>query len=123
MSDSVLFAGFMDRLYRRLDAIFRRPVARGVKLQEKRRLLSAIPAEFAAWRKEQGIQSCRWFGTGTLNNAEILSLYLYYRHLPLLEKTFQRHGPGVKEFLAAVRSAVAGSPDPLAAVRDLTRKR
>jgi len=120
-ADTLAFAGFIDQLYHRLDQVLSQPGDRSSKLEAKARFMATVPAEFAAWQEKQARKIYARFGKRKLNNAVILSLYLYYRHLRLFEEAYQHRHVNLKEFLTEVRQAVTGAADPIAAVQSLAR--
>ncbi|HVY62077.1 MAG TPA: aminopeptidase [Planctomycetota bacterium] len=117
IADEAVFAGFIDSLYARLDALYGGPGSAAAKRAGREEVFAEAKAEFEAIRvkRMREPEAWTWFAKRKLDNAMILAFKRYHTDLDVYRDVLTLCGGDFKEALAIYREA-AESDDPRAAL-------
>jgi predicted aminopeptidase len=121
--DTLLFGRFLSEFVRELQALYdRTDLTSAQKIDMRTGVFNGARERF---RRDvlPGLRtrSYRNFGSGTLNNATLIGVRLYYDRLDLFEQVFQRRGEKFLDAVRAIEQAARANPrDPFRAINALT---
>jgi predicted aminopeptidase len=117
------FSAFIERLAGELTSLYNQDIPLEAKLTERERLFVQGKERWARRIAEKPAHRFHSFPRQRLNNAVMIQYMLYMKDLRLFDEVYLSQGKNLTQTISAIREAVAGAPEPFAAVRSIVTEK
>jgi len=118
IEDERLFSSFLAGLLDRPERLYDAPLGTRLKLAHRERIFEDAKKAFGNLEPRLQTSRFRGFGTGTMNNAVLLSVGIYHRYYVLFESVFERKGRSLKTVLGFFEEEAREGKDMMEFMKD-----